>query len=100
MDSSVEESFTLLKKGTGKDLNSVECWYSDVESGARTNDAGGAVTNLVILALGELYEEFCNLMLDLHLTEDGRAVVCDGDVSVWGDEDFVETCELDVMVIG
>lgn len=100
MDSSVEESFTLLKKGTGKDLNSDERWCLDVESGARTNDASGAVTNLVVLALGELYEEFCDLMLDLHLTENGCAVVCDGDVSVWGDEDFVETCELDVIVIG
>ena len=39
-------------------------------------------------------------MFDLHLTEDGGAIVCDGDVSVWGDEDFVETCNVDEMVIG
>jgi hypothetical protein len=30
-------------------------------------------------------------MLDLHLAEDGRAIVCDGDVAVGGDENLVET---------
>lgn len=30
-------------------------------------------------------------MLDFHLAENGRAVVCDGDVAIWGDEDLVET---------
>lgn len=68
-------------------------------SGVRTNDACRAVADLVVLALGELYEEFCDLMLDLHLTEDCRAIVCDGDVAIWRDEDFVETCDLDVMLI-
>ena len=38
-------------------------------------------------------------MLDLHLTEDGGAIVCDGDVAVGGNEDFVETWEVDVSVI-
>ena len=71
-----------------------------MESAERTDDACSAVANLVVLALGELYEEFCDLMLDLHLAEDGRAIVCDGDVAVWGDEDFVETCNADVDVIG
>ena len=33
-------------------------------------------------------------MFDLHLAEDGCAVVCDGDVPVGGDEDFVETCDV------
>lgn len=39
-------------------------------------------------------------MLDLHLTEDGRAIVCDSDVAVWRDEDFVESCDLDELLIG
>lgn len=38
-------------------------------------------------------------MLDLHLTEDGRTIVCDGDVAIWRDEDFVESCNLDVIPI-
>ena len=38
-------------------------------------------------------------MFDLHLTEDGRTVVCDGDVAIWRDEDFVETCNLGELLI-
>ena len=30
-------------------------------------------------------------MLDLHLSEDGRSIVGDGDVTVGGDEDLVES---------
>lgn len=61
--------------------------------GGRTNDAGRAVSNLVVLRLADLHEQLGNLVLDLHLLQDRRAVVGDGDVAVGRDEDLVETWE-------
>lgn len=58
----------------------------------RTNHTRRSIPNLVILTLTQLDEELGNLVLDLHLRHDGRAVVSDGDVAVGGDEDLVETC--------
>lgn len=60
------------------------------ESGGRTDNARRAVADLVVLRLGELDEELCDLVLDLHLAHDGGAVVGDGDVAVWRDHDLVE----------
>ena len=50
-----------------------------------------AVTNLVILRLGQLDEQLCDVVRDLHLGENGGAVVRYGDVSIGGDEDLVES---------
>lgn len=50
-----------------------------------------AVTNLVILGLGQLNEQLCDVVRDLHLGKNGGAVVCYGDVAVGGDEDLVES---------
>lgn len=36
-------------------------------------------------------EESGNLMFDLHLAQDGGTIVRDGDVSVGGDEDLIQT---------
>ena len=56
----------------------------------RTDYTGGSITDLVVLRFGQLNEELCDLVLNLHLAEDRRAVVCDGDVSIGGDKNFVE----------
>lgn len=58
--------------------------------GQHTDNTRGAVADLVVLRLGHLDEQLGDLVLDLHLGEDGRAVVGDGDVAVGGDEDLVE----------
>ena len=55
-----------------------------------TNNTRCSVTDLVVLRFGQLNEQLCDLMLDLHLAKDCRAVVCDGDVSIGGDKNFVE----------
>jgi hypothetical protein len=39
------------------------------------DDAGRAVADLVVLALGQLDQELADLVLDLHLLQDRRAVV-------------------------
>jgi hypothetical protein len=57
-----------------------------------TNDASSTISNLIILTLAKLYEELGNLMLDLHLAKDSSTVICDCDIAVRRDEDFVKTC--------
>ena len=38
---------------------------------SRTNDAGGAISDLVVLGLAQLHKELSNLVLHVHLTQDG-----------------------------
>ena len=56
----------------------------------RTDYTGGSITDLVVLRFGQLNEELCDLVLNLHLAKDRCAVVCDSDVSIGGDKNFVE----------
>jgi hypothetical protein len=65
----------------------------DCEDWGRTNDTGRAVSNLIVLRLADLHEQLGNLVLNLHLLQNRRAIVRDGDVAVGWDEDFVEACE-------
>jgi hypothetical protein len=51
--------------------------------GERTDNTGSSVSNLVVLALGELDEELCDLVLDLHLAEDRGTIVGDCDITIW-----------------
>lgn len=48
----------------------------------RTDDARCAIANFVVLTSRELDEEFRDLMLHLHLTQNSRSVICDGDFSI------------------
>ena len=73
MDPAVEEGRCRLEQSAGED-----------------DDAGGAVTDLVVLRFRQFDEELCDLVFDLHLAHDGRAVVGDGDVAVGRDHDLVE----------
>jgi len=82
VDSAIKEGFTLFEKGTGKDWEMLGRGWSGEERGRRTDNTSGSVTNLVVLALGELYEELCDLVLDFHLAEDCGTIVCDGDIAV------------------
>ncbi len=56
----------------------------------RTDNAGGAIANLVVLALGELHQEFGNLVLNLHLVQNGGAVVGDGDFTIGRNQNLIE----------
>ena len=60
----------------------------------RTDDARRSIANFLILTFGQLHQKFCDLVLDLHLTEDGGAVVGDCYVSICGYEDLVEALEM------
>jgi hypothetical protein len=54
----------------------------DCEDWGRTNDTGRAVSNLIVLRLADLHEQLGNLVLNLHLLQNRRAIVSDGDVAV------------------
>lgn len=56
----------------------------------RTNNTSSTITNLIVLRLGELHEKLCDRMFDLHLTQNSGTIVRDGDLSVWGNQDFVQ----------
>jgi hypothetical protein len=47
-----------------------------------TDDACCTIANLIILTSRELHKQFGNLMLHLHLTQDSRAVIRDGDFTI------------------
>ena len=48
----------------------------------RTNNTGRPVPNFVVLALGELDEKFCDLVLDFYLTQNRRSVVRYSDFAI------------------
>lgn len=73
VDSLVDELGGLLQEGASKNHNT-----------------GGAVTDLVVLRLGELYQQLGDVVRDLHLLQNGCAIVCYCDVAVGGNEDLVE----------
>eukprot|EP00050_Salpingoeca_kvevrii_P010683 m.9769 g.9769 ORF g.9769 m.9769 type:complete len:527 (-) comp3015_c0_seq2:171-1751(-) len=60
------------------------------ESASKDDDAGGAVTNLIVLALGKLDHELGNLVADIKVLEDSGAVVGDSDLAVGADENLVK----------
>lgn len=74
VDSLVDQLRSLLEQGTGQHDNT-----------------SGSVTNLVILRLGQLDQQLCYVIRDLHLLQDGGAIVGDCDIAVGGDENLVET---------
>ena len=74
VDAAVQEHLGLLKEGTREH-----------------HHAGGPVADLVILRSRELHEQLADLVLHLHLLQDGGAVVGDGDVAVAALEDLVHT---------
>jgi hypothetical protein len=45
------------------------------QGASHDHHAGGAVPDLVVLALGELHQQLADLVLHLHLLQDGRAIV-------------------------
>ena len=49
----------------------------------RTNDASGAVSNFIVLTSRKLHEELRYLVFHLHLTQDCRPVIRDGDLPIW-----------------
>ena len=60
------------------------------ERAGENHDTGGAVTDLVVLRLGELHQQLGDVVRDLHFLQNGRAIVCYCDVAVRGDDDLVE----------
>lgn len=69
------------------------------ERRVRTNYTGSAIPDLIILALGQLYEQLGDLVLDLHLAEDSRTIIRNSDLAIRGDEDFIQpygtSCEFE-----
>lgn len=61
------------------------------ERASQHDDACGAISDFVVLTLGELDEQARNWVLDFHLLDDGGAVVGDGDFLVGRDEQLVES---------
>lgn len=59
--------------------------------GRLTNNTCCTVSNLIILTLRHLYQEFCNLVFHFHLSQNGRTVIGDSYLSIWGNEDLVQT---------
>jgi hypothetical protein len=59
-----------------------------------TDNSSGSIPDLVILALGELNQQFSNLVLHFHLAQDRRAIIRHGNFTIGRDEDFVESCAL------
>ena len=57
----------------------------------RTDDACSAVSNFVILTSRELYEELRDLVIHLHLTQNGCTVICYGDFAIGRDKYFIKT---------
>ena len=87
----VEEGFALFEKSTSKNWGQLA--PRQIQRGKwRTNDAGGSVANFLVLALGQLDQELCDLVLNLHLAENRCAVVGDCYFAIGGDEDLVEAC--------
>ena len=74
VNAAVHEVCGLLQKGGGEDDNT-----------------GCTVANLVILRFGKLHKQLRDMICDLHLAQNSRAIVCDCDIAVRGDEDLVKT---------
>jgi hypothetical protein len=64
----------------------VECEFAQ----SLTDYASCAVTNLIVLAFRELYEEFGYWMFDLHLAKNGSTIVGHGNFTVRRDENLVK----------
>ena len=57
----------------------------------RTNNASCAVADLIVLAFGQLNHKLGDLVFDLHLAKDRRAIVGHGNVPVGRDQDLVQS---------
>lgn len=74
VDAAVNQRLGLLEQRTGQH-----------------HDTGRSVTNLVVLALGQLDEQLCNLVLQLHIRHNRRTIVGHLDIAVRADQNLVET---------
>jgi len=72
-------------------FNSLEVLSLLHQSPAEDNHSSGAVTDLVILGLGELDHEFRDLVINIHLFEDGCSVIGDGDVTILRHHELVQS---------
>ena len=48
----------------------------------RTDYTGGSITDLVVLRFGQLNEELCDLVLNLHLTENCCTIIRHSDIAI------------------
>jgi len=67
----------------------LEVIQGDVDA-RRTDDTCSTIANLVILTSRELYEELRDLMVHLHLAQNSRTIICDGDFTIRRDEYFIK----------
>ena len=56
-----------------------------------TNHAGCPVPYLIVLGLGQLYQQLGYLVLHVHLAEDGRSIVSDGHITIRAHHHLVHT---------
>jgi hypothetical protein len=72
MNASLKKTLSLFEKSTSHD-----------------NNSGSSITNFIVLTSGKLNHELGNLVVNVHLLQDGGAVVGDGDVAVRALKHFV-----------
>ena len=70
----VKELLSLVKKGTSENY-----------------DTCGAITDLIVLRLRELYEETSSLVLDLHLFKNGGTIVGNDNITIGADKHLVHS---------
>nr|GLL49585.1 ABC transporter F family member 4-like isoform X3 [Ipomoea trifida] len=49
---------------------------------SQNNNSSCSITNLIILTLGQFCHKLCNLIVNIHLLQDGCTIICDGVVTV------------------
>merc|ERR1719188_2009133 len=77
--------------GIQNHLESATCSYVSKVDDTCESFASCTNSNLVILRLRQLNHQFCHLVINIHLFEDGGTVIGDGDVSIRGDHQLVQT---------
>ena len=95
MNTPIQEGFTLLKKGTSKDYTKSHFTIGAevCANCARTDNTSSSITNLIVLALRQLYQQLRDLVLNFHLPKNRCTIVCHSDVAVGGNQNFVKTYE-------
>lgn len=61
------------------------------ELSSQNNDRCGTISDLSILDLRKLTENFSSWMSDLQLLKDGGSIICDGNVSDIVDEHLIKS---------
>lgn len=56
-----------------------------------TNNTGSAITNFVILTLGQLHQQLGDLMFDLHLIQDSGTIIGYGDITIRRNKNLVQS---------